>query len=70
MKGDQSARQWRITRAIKASPNGLTVAEIAQRGEAGIRTIYWDLEALQAAGFPVHSERIERAIQVRKETPF
>jgi len=47
MRGDQLARQWRIIRAIEASPNGLTVAEIAQREETGIRTIYRDLEALQ-----------------------
>jgi predicted DNA-binding transcriptional regulator YafY len=41
-----------VTRAIDASPNGLTVTEIAQRGGTGIRTIYRDLEALQAAVFP------------------
>ena len=29
MRGDQSARQWRVTRAIEARPNGLTLAEIA-----------------------------------------
>ncbi len=60
MRGDQLARQWRIIRAIEASPNGLTVAEIAQRGEIGFRTIYRDLEALQAAGFPLYSERFDR----------
>jgi hypothetical protein len=47
MRGDQLARQWRVIRAIEASPNGLTVAEIADREETGIRTIYRDLEALQ-----------------------
>ena len=52
MRGDQLARQWRIIRAIEATPNGLTVAEIAQREETGARTIYRDLEALQAACFP------------------
>jgi predicted DNA-binding transcriptional regulator YafY len=45
MKGDQLARQWRVIRAIEASPGGLTVAEIAKREETGIRTIYRDLEA-------------------------
>ena len=53
MRGDQLARQWRIIRAIEASPKGLTVTEIAQREETGIRTIYRDLGALQAAGFPL-----------------
>ena len=52
MRGDQLARQWCIIRANKASPNGLTVTEIAQREETGIRTIYRELEALRAAGFP------------------
>jgi len=46
MRGDQLARQWRVIRAIEASSNGLTVAEIANREETGIRTIYRDLEAL------------------------
>jgi hypothetical protein len=46
MRGDQLARQWRVIRAIEASPNGLTVAEIAEREDTGIRTIYRDLEAV------------------------
>ena len=29
MRGDQLARQWEIIRAVEASPNELTVAEIA-----------------------------------------
>jgi hypothetical protein len=29
MRGDELARQWRVMRAIEASPNGLPVAEIA-----------------------------------------
>ncbi len=61
MRGDQLARQWRIIRAIEASTNGLTVTEIAQREETGIRTIYRDLEALQGAGFPLYTERVEKA---------
>jgi len=35
MRGDQLARQWRLIRAIEASPNGLTVAEIVKREETG-----------------------------------
>ena len=52
MRGDQLAGQWRVVRAIEASPNGLTVADIAKREETGTRTIYRDLEALLATGFP------------------
>jgi predicted DNA-binding transcriptional regulator YafY len=61
MRGDQLARQWRVIRAIEASSNGLTVAEIAKREETGIRSIYRDLEALQAAGFPLYTEKVEKA---------
>ena len=58
MRGDQLGRQWRTIRAIEASPNGLTVTEIAQREETGSRAIYRDLEAPQAAGFsyPCHAK--------------
>jgi predicted DNA-binding transcriptional regulator YafY len=61
MRGDQLARQWRVIRSIEASPNGLTVAEIAEREEKGLRTIYRDLEALQEAGFPLYTEKVEKA---------
>jgi predicted DNA-binding transcriptional regulator YafY len=61
MRGDQLARQWRVIRAIEASPGGLTVTEIAEREETGIRTIYRDLEALQAAGFPLYNEKVEHS---------
>lgn len=61
MRGDQLARQWRIVRAIEATSSGLTVAELAKREGIGVRTIYRDLIALQQAGFPLYSARIERA---------
>jgi predicted DNA-binding transcriptional regulator YafY len=61
MRGDQLARQWRVIREIEASPNGLTVAEIAKREEIGIRTIYRDLQALQDAGFPLYNEKADKA---------
>jgi predicted DNA-binding transcriptional regulator YafY len=69
MRGDQLARQWRIIRAIEASPTGLTVAEIAKREETGIRTIYRDLEALQVAGFPLYNEKVENANRWHSSTP-
>ncbi len=61
MRGDQLARQWRVIRAIEASKSGLTVTEIAEREETGIRTIYRDLEALQSAGFPLYTEKVDKA---------
>ena len=61
MRGDQLARRGRIVKAIGPSPNGITVAEPGKGEETGIRTIYRDLEALQAAGFPLYTEKVERA---------
>ncbi len=60
MRGDQLARQWRSIRAIEASPNGLTVTEIADSEETGFRTIDRDLEALQSAGFLLYTEKVDR----------
>ena len=61
MQGDQLSQQYRVAWATKAIPNGPTVAEIGKREEAGIRPIYRDLEALQATGFPLYTERGKRA---------
>jgi len=58
MRGDQLARQWRIIRAIEAGSQGLTVAEIADLEDCGPRSIYRDLEALQDAGFPLYTEKV------------
>jgi hypothetical protein len=52
MRGYQLGREWRVIRAIEASPSGLTAAKITKGEETGIRTIYRDLEALQVANFP------------------
>jgi predicted DNA-binding transcriptional regulator YafY len=57
MQGDQLSRQCRT---IEASLNGLTVAEVAKRGETGIRTICRCLEALQTGSFPLYTERADK----------
>jgi predicted DNA-binding transcriptional regulator YafY len=56
-RGDQLSRQWKIIQALIASRRGKTVPELAQMVECHTRTLYRDLEALQAAGFPVMTER-------------
>ena len=61
MRGDQLARQWRILRHIEASKHGLTVADLADMEGIGLRTAYRDLVALQEAGFPLFTERVERS---------
>ena len=60
MRGDQLARQWRILRHIESSGQGLTVAELAKLEGISLRTAYRDLEALQEAGFPLYTTRVER----------
>ena len=57
MRGDQLAFQFRIIRKIEAGPNGLNAAEIAEREETGIPTIYRDLEAL----YPRYHAKAQRA---------
>ncbi len=61
MRGEQLSRQWRILRIIEASTTGMTIAEIADLEDINIRTLYRDLEALQAAGFPLYCEKVEGA---------
>lgn len=70
MRGDQLTRQSRIIREIEASLNGLPVAEIAKREEIGIRTFCRYLESLQAAGFPLYNERVERGNRWAFENTF
>jgi hypothetical protein len=60
MRGLQLSHQWRVIRAIDASPNGLTVTEIIKQEETGIRKTHRDPEALQATGVPPYTERVER----------
>lgn len=56
-RGDQLARQWRILQELIASRTGRSVPELAGAVDCHVRTVYRDLEALQAAGFPVTTAR-------------
>jgi predicted DNA-binding transcriptional regulator YafY len=58
-RGDQLARQLKIIQTLIASRQGKSAAELAEDLECHPRTLYRDLEALQAAGFPIYTERIE-----------
>jgi hypothetical protein len=61
MRGDQLARKWRVIRAVEASPNGLTVAEIANREKAGIQAPCRNPYVLQARPFSRYTEKVGRA---------
>ncbi len=58
-RGRQIRRQWKLLRALEAARRGLTGSELLDAvGErCSARTLYRDLEDLQAAGFPLLSER-------------
>ena len=56
-RGDQLARQWKIIQRLITSKWGKSAAELAEEIECHPRTLYRDLEALQAAGVPhLHRE--------------
>jgi predicted DNA-binding transcriptional regulator YafY len=58
-RGDQLARQWKIIETLLASHTGKSAAQLADELDCNARTVYRDLEALQAAGFPFYTERID-----------
>ncbi len=58
-RGDQLGRQWRIIQSLLTSRRGKTASDLADELVCHPRTIYRDLEALQLAGFPLFTDRIE-----------
>jgi predicted DNA-binding transcriptional regulator YafY len=58
-RGDQLGRQWRIIQTLLISRTGQSAADLAEEMEANPRTVYRDLEALQVAGFPIYTDRVD-----------
>ncbi len=58
-RGDQLGRQWQIIQILVSSKMGKSAAELATDLECHPRTLYRDLEALQVAGFPIYTEKVE-----------
>jgi predicted DNA-binding transcriptional regulator YafY len=57
-RGDQLGRQWRIIQTLLTS-SGKSAAELASELDIHPRTVYRDLMALQTAGFPIYTERMD-----------
>lgn len=58
-RGDQLSRQWKVIQTLISSKIGKSAAELAEELECNPRTLYRDLEALQLAGFPIYTDRVE-----------
>jgi len=58
-RGDQLGRQWKLIQALSAYRTGKSAAELAQELGCHSRTVYRDLEALQLAGFPLYTDRVD-----------
>ncbi len=58
-RGDQLGRQWRIIQTLISSKLGRSASDLAADLDCHPRTVYRDLEALQSAGFPIYTERVE-----------
>ena len=57
-RGDQLARQWMIFQQLMSSKYGKTVNDLAADLDCHPRTVYRDLDALQAGGFPIYNEKV------------
>lgn len=68
-RNDQVTRQWHILRHLEASHTGLTLDALLEALPDDFpnhpRTIRRDLEALEVAGFPIVSERIDGRVRWR-----
>ncbi len=58
-RGDQLGRQWKIIQTLVSARQGKSAAELAQELDCHPRTLYRDLEALQVAGFPIYTEKVD-----------
>ena len=52
-RGSQVIRQWNLLQRLQTSLNGVRISDFADEMEVSERSVYRDLEVLQAAGFPL-----------------
>ncbi|HXG88038.1 MAG TPA: transcriptional regulator [Vicinamibacterales bacterium] len=65
MRNSEVIRQWNLLRALEAARHGATVKQLSKDLEVTTRTIWRDMEALQAVGFPLFSEKDGRETRWR-----
>src|SRR5690606_18534676 len=65
MRGDQLARQWKLIQRLARSRWGVGLDDLVEELGCVRRTVYRDLEALMAAGFPVTSEKRDGRVYYR-----
>jgi proteasome accessory factor B len=69
-RGKEIVRQWHILRGV-ATARDWSVSKLAREHRVSKRTIYRDLAALQAAGFPLYNDEHEGTVYWRLESfPF
>jgi predicted DNA-binding transcriptional regulator YafY len=61
MRGTQLARQWKIIRMAEFRRKGVTATELAVELGVPLRTVYRDLDAIQDAGFPIYTEKVNKS---------
>ncbi len=60
VRNSEVIRQWNLLRALEAARHGVTVTQLSRELEVTTRTIWRDMEALQAVGFPLFNEKEDR----------
>lgn len=55
----QVLRQWKLLRRLERAPGGVSIAELAASEQLSERSLYRDLEALEAAGFPLYPDEVD-----------
>ena len=56
-RGNQLTRQWQLLQLLDR-PAGVVVDDAAGELGCAVRTVWRDLQVLQAAGFPIYDERM------------
>lgn len=58
-RGEQLGRQWKLIQTLLSAHTGKSATTLARELAYHPRTVYRDLEALQLAGFPLYTERVD-----------